>query len=230
MTRLSIIIPCLNEEAVIVRTLQALQPLRARGADVIVVDGGSSDATCELARTHADTMLQAPRGRSIQMNAGAARAGGDVLLFLHADSILPPMAGSAIVDGLAACGRHWGRFDVRIAGRDFLLPLIARSMNLRSRVTGVATGDQGIFVTRDAFDAVGGFPPLALMEDIAISKRLRQAYGMPLALRDTIVTSGRRWDSNGVLRTLLLMWRLRLAYFAGADSDKLAAHYGPERH
>ncbi len=230
MIRLSIIIPCLNEEAVIVPTLQVLQPLRARGAEVIVVDGGSSDATCELARTHADALLQAPRGRSSQMNAGAAQAEGGVLLFLHADSMLPPMADRTILDGLATPGRHWGRFDVRIAGRHFLLPVIARMMNLRSRVTGVATGDQGIFVTRDAFDALGGFPALALMEDVAISKRLRHAYGMPLALRDAIVTSGRRWETGGVLRTLLLMWRLRLAYFAGADPRRLAARYGPERH
>lgn len=230
MTRLSIIVPCLNEEAVIVPTLQALQPLRARGAEVIVADGGSSDATCELARAHADVMLQAPRGRSSQMNAGAAQARGDVLLFLHADSILPPTADRAIIDGLAAHRRRWGHFDVRIAGRHFLLPVIARSMNLRSRVTGVATGDQGIFATRDAFDAIGGFPPLALMEDVAISKQLRHAYGRPLALRAAIVTSGRRWETGGVLRTLLLMWRLRLAYFAGADPRKLAARYGPERH
>jgi rSAM/selenodomain-associated transferase 2 len=228
--KLSIIIPCLNEEAVIVGTLRALQPLRARGAEVIVVDGGSSDATCALAGAYADTILQAPRGRGSQMNAGAAQAHGDVLLFLHADSMLPPHADRAIRDGLAARGRHWGRFDVRITGHHALLPVIARMMNLRSRATGVVTGDQGIFVTRRAFVAIGGFPDLALMEDIALSKRLRHAYGMPLALRETIVTSGRRWETGGVLRTMLLMWRLRLAYFAGTDPRKLAARYGPERH
>jgi rSAM/selenodomain-associated transferase 2 len=222
--RLSIIVPVLNEEAGIAAALQALVPLRARGAEVIVVDGGSADRTAALAEPLCDRLIVAPRGRAAQMNAGAA-AHGDVLLFLHADTQLPADADRLIVAGLAQAGRGWGRFDVRIAGQHPLLPLIAVLMNLRSRLTGIATGDQAIFVDKAAFAAVGGYPEIALMEDIVLSRRLKRR-SRPLCLAARALTSGRRWEKHGVVRTVLTMWRLRLAFFFGAAPEKLAARYG----
>jgi rSAM/selenodomain-associated transferase 2 len=223
--RLSIIVPVLNEEAGIAAALQALVPLRARGAEVIVVDGGSADRTAALAGPLCDRLIVAPRGRAAQMNAGAGAAHGDVLLFLHADTQLPADADRLIVAGLAQAGRGWGRFDVRIAGQHPLLPLIAVLMNLRSRLTGIATGDQAIFVDKAAFAAVGGYPEIALMEDIVLSRRLKRR-SRPLCLAARALTSGRRWEKHGVVRTVLTMWRLRLAFFFGAAPEKLAARYG----
>jgi rSAM/selenodomain-associated transferase 2 len=159
------------------------------------------------------------------MNAGVERARGGVLVFLHADTRLPPDADRLILDDLARSGRAWGRFDVTIEGRSRLLPLVAALMNLRSRLTGIATGDQAMFVTSEAFARAGGFPGIALMEDVALSRRLKRV-SKPLCLRARVVTSGRRWDERGALRTILLMWRLRLAYFFGARPDTLAQRYG----
>jgi rSAM/selenodomain-associated transferase 2 len=223
---LSIIVPTLDEAAGIAATLASLQPLREQGHEVIVVDGGSRDGTPELARPLADRVLAAPRGRARQMNAGAQAARGEVLLFLHADTRLPPDAVQMAVEGLARSGRAWGRFDVEIEGRHRLLHVVARLMNLRSRLTGIATGDQAMFVWRAAFDAVGGFPPVALMEDIALSRALKRA-SRPLCLRARVVTSGRRWEARGVLRTITLMWWLRLRYALGASPDRLARSYDP---
>jgi rSAM/selenodomain-associated transferase 2 len=189
------------------------------------VDGGSQDGTVELAAPLADRILVAARGRASQMNAGAAKARGDALLFLHADTRLPPDADRLIVERLAASGRAWGRFDVTIAGRHPLLVLVGVTMNLRSRLTGIATGDQAMFVTRAAFDHAGGFPNIPLMEDVALSSRLKR-IGRPLCLKERVVTSGRRWERHGVMRTILLMWRLRLAYFFGAQPADLARWYG----
>jgi rSAM/selenodomain-associated transferase 2 len=224
MRRLTIVLPVLNEAAIIVGALQALAPLRARGAEVIVADGGSNDGTPDLARPLADRVIAAPRGRGATMDAGAALGSGDALLFLHADTTLPEYADRLIAIALAR--RAWGRFDLRIAGRQPLLAVVARMINWRSRATGIATGDQAIFVTREAFIAVGGFPDLPLMEDIAISRRLKRLC-RPFCIPTPVVTSGRRWDHNGVLRTILLMWRLRLAYYFGAEPDRLALRYGP---
>ena len=217
--RLSIIVPVLDEAAVIVQALAALAPLRAAGHEVIVVDGGSNDGTETLAAPLSDRVVRAPRGRARQMNAGAAVAGGDAMLFLHADTRLPERADALVAAALAQ--RPWGRFDVRIEGRSALLPVIAFFMNRRSRLTGIATGDQAIFVRRDAFV---GFPDLALMEDVAFSAAMRR-HARPACLRSRVVTSGRRWDERGALRTMLLMWRLRLAYRLGAAPDDLARRY-----
>ncbi len=221
---LSIVMPVLNEAAGIDAALAALAPYRQRGVEVIVADGGSSDGTPGRASPHADRVIAAPRGRAAQMNAGAAAARGDVLLFLHADTQLPDNADRLALDGLARSGRAWGRFDVRIDGGG-VLTLIAAMMNARSRLTGIATGDQAMFMTRDAFARVGGFPPIALMEDVALSASLKRT-GRPLTLRARVTTSGRRWQKNGTLRTVLLMWRLRLAFYFGADPAKLARAYG----
>jgi rSAM/selenodomain-associated transferase 2 len=221
---LSIIMPVLNEAGRIEAALAALASYRARGAEVIVVDGGSSDDTTALARPLADKVLSGPRGRALQMNTGAAAAKGDVLLFLHADTHLPDSADALVREGLKRSRRAWGRFDISIEGGD-LLRLVAAAMNARSRLTGIATGDQALFVTREAFAAAGGFAPIALMEDIALSARLKRV-SRPLCLRARVTTSGRRWQENGTLRTVLLMWSLRLRFFLGADSEHLAGVYG----
>jgi len=217
----------LNEGEGIAPTLDALADLRALGTEVIVVDGGSRDATIQRARLRADRVISAPRGRALQMNAGAAKATGDVLLFLHADTQLPRDADHVLLNGLERSGRAWGRFNVKIEGRSPLLILVGWLMGLRSRVTGIATGDQAIFVRRDAFQTAGGFPEIPLMEDIALCKRLKR-ISAPLCLSERVVTSGRRWEKHGVINTIVLMWRLRLAYYFGADPNELAQQYGYE--
>jgi rSAM/selenodomain-associated transferase 2 len=225
MSSLSIIMPVLDEAAGIVAALEALAPFRQRGVEVIVVDGGSRDDTVALARPLADQVIAAPRGRGAQMNAGAAAATGDVLLFLHADTTLPPGADALVLEGLRDSSWQWGRFDVRIEGRDRLLPVVAGLMNWRSLITGIATGDQAMFATRAAFASAGGFPDIPLMEDIALSKQLKR-ISRPLGLAARVVTSGRRYEARGVIRMIVMMWRLRLEYFLGADPAVLARRYG----
>ena len=218
--RLSIVLPVLDEADGIAATLALLAPLRQRGHEVIVVDGGSRDGTPALAAPAADQVCNSPRGRALQMNAGAAAAHGEVLLFLHADTALPPGADMLIAQALAG-GSCWGRFDVRIEGRSTVLPLVAALMNLRSRLTGIATGDQAIFVGTALFRRLGGYAELPLMEDIELSRRLR-AVGPPACLRQRVLTSGRRWEAFGVWRTIFLMWRLRWQYWRGTPAEVLA--------
>lgn len=232
MTSLSIIIPVLNEAPHIADALGRLAPLRARGTQVIVVDGGSTDGTPRHAAAFADEIVIAGRGRATQMNAGAAQAEGDVLLFLHADTNLPADADYLIAGGLEGgaahsrhARRHWGRFDVAIDGTHPMLTVIAAMMNLRSRLTGIATGDQAIFIERAAFVALGGFPAQPLMEDIEFCRQAKR-FGPPACLLQKVITSGRRWEKHGVWRTIWLMWRLRLAYFLGAEPHRLAVEYG----
>lgn len=224
MLTVSVIVPALNEAATIAATLAPLQAARTAGHEIIVVDGGSTDATVDRARALADSVIASPPGRARQMNAGAGIATGDVLWFLHADTLAPADAIDGIGDALAESHRCWGRFDVRLSGNHWPFRLIERAMNLRSCLTRIATGDQGIFVTREAFAAVGGYADIPLMEDIALSKRLRK-HTPPACLKSRLVTSSRRWERNGILRTVLLMWRLRLAYFLGAAPDALAERY-----
>lgn len=221
---LSIIIPVLNEAAGIVATVTALQPLRARGCEVIVADGGSTDGSPDLARPLADRVVSSDLGRARQQNAGAAEATGDVLLFLHADTRLPEDADRIVIDGLRASGRGWGRFDVRLTGGHPMLRVIERMIGARSRLSGIATGDQAIFVRREWFARAGGFPGIPLMEDVALSKALKR-LGTPLCLRETVVTSSRRWEERGVWRTMALMWRLRLEFWLGTDPERLAERY-----
>lgn len=229
--RLAIIIPTLNEAAGIETALQQLSELRARGARVIVADGGSRDDTVARAARLADRVVDSPRGRALQMNAGARAPEAqecDVLLFLHADTRLPAEADRTIFRGLSNSTSRWGRFDVTIDGQAALLPLVATLMNWRSRLTGICTGDQALFVERGTFLAMEGFAPIALMEDIEFCRRAR-TMTPPLALRERVLTSGRRWERDGVVRTIWLMWQLRLAYFFGADPAELARRYRDAR-
>jgi rSAM/selenodomain-associated transferase 2 len=224
----SVVIPTLNEAANIEAALARLQPWRARGHEVIVADGGSEDGTPDLARPLADGVVAARRGRAQQMNAGAREAQGDVLLFLHADTRLPKDADRLIPENLERSGLAWGRFDVRIDGRHVLLGIVAWFMNRRSRLTSVCTGDQSIFVRRDLFMRLGGYPHIELMEDIALSKLLRR-YSRPLRIAAPVLTSARRWEARGVWRTVLLMWWLRLCYFLGASPAHLLRVYEGRR-
>jgi rSAM/selenodomain-associated transferase 2 len=226
--RLSVIVPALNEATAITTTLMALQPLRTRGHQVIVVDGGSHDLTVELSRPLADRVMQAKAGRATQMRAGADVADGSVLWFLHADTIAPENADRLIAQALRLAPTGWGRFDVQLSQTRPLLKCVAWMMNQRSRLSGIATGDQGIFVRRRLYDDVGGFPEIPLMEDIAISRALRR-HGRPASIRQPLVSSPRRWLAHGVFRTILHMWALRLAYFLGVSPERLAACYAPHR-
>lgn len=220
--KISIIIPALNEAENIVATLTPLQLLRAEGHEVILCDGGSSDATIALAQPLVDRVVNSERGRAVQMNSGAAVAAGDVLLFLHADTQLPESAAALIENALL--NGTWGRFDVRLSGSHWLLRLIEFMMNRRSRLTGICTGDQALFIRQGLFRAVGGFPEIPLMEDIAISRALTP-QNHPACITIPVISSSRRWERYGMLRTMVLMWRLRLAFFCGADPQRLAERY-----
>jgi len=226
-TQLSIIIPVLNEAVVIKNTLAALGALRLQGAEVIVVDGGSTDDTVDLAVQASDWILTSPSGRAVQMNYGAKFARGDYLLFLHADTLFSDDAWKQLTAAIRD-RRLWGRFDVRLSGRNVLLRIVESAMNLRSRLTGIATGDQAIFVQSSAFHDVGGYSEIALMEDIELSKKLKQRE-LPVCLNSKVVTDSRRWEEHGILRTIALMWSLRLLYFMGVDASLLAKIYARKK-
>jgi rSAM/selenodomain-associated transferase 2 len=226
---LSIIIPALNEADGLESTLRPLQALRAHAVEVILVDGGSVDATRELAAPMVDRVLRSAPGRALQMNAGALAAQGDILLFLHADSQLPDRADELIEAALAVPHSQWGRFDVKISGRHWMLPVIAWCMNQRSRLTGIATGDQGIFVRRSAFLRLGGFPNQPLMEDIEFSAQISR-LALPVFIARRITTSGRRWERNGLWRTIFLMWRLRWQYARGTSAADIHRAYDGRQH
>jgi len=222
--KLSIVVPLLNEAQELPRLLERLSLLARHGSEVIIADGGSDDGSADIAEHAGFIVVRSAKGRARQMNAGAAQARGEVLLFLHADTQLPDEAPMWIEHALADNSAAWGRFDVRISGRHFMLKVVSRLMNLRSRLTGIATGDQAMFLTRAAFDAVGGFPDQPLMEDIELSGRLL-ALGRPACISRCVITSGRRWETKGVWRTILLMWRLRWDYWRGVPARQLAEAY-----
>ncbi len=224
MVRLSIIVPVLNEAAHLPRMLAQLLGHQQGACEVLLVDGGSQDDTVAMARSAGFKVLIAERGRAEQMNFGAQAAKGEILLFLHADTQLPDQADQIIIKAMQDDSRHWGRFNVRIAGRARMLKVIATLMNIRSAWTGIATGDQAIFVRRQVFQRMGGFPQQALMEDIEFSKRIKNR-SRPICLYQKVTTSGRRWEAKGLWRTIFLMWGLRSAYFFGADPESLAKRY-----
>lgn len=222
--KLSIVVPVLNEADALPVLLERLLPLVRHGCEVIIADGGSEDGSADIARCGGFTVVRAPRGRARQMNAGAAHATGAALLFLHADTELPEGADVLVGQALSGGATRWGRFDVCIAGRPAMLRVVGLMMNLRSRLTGIATGDQAMFVTRAAFVAAGGFPDQPLMEDIELSRRLR-AISRPACIARCATTSGRRWETRGVWRTIFLMWRLRWDYWRGVPASQLAEAY-----
>ncbi len=221
-SQLSVVVPILNEEPQLPELFQHLSPLSHH--QIIFVDGGSDDQSTRLVQQAGFSLVQSEKGRARQMNAGAAMATGDIVLFLHADTRLPPSAEQLIIESMYNTGKVWGRFDARITGNHWLLPVVARMMSWRSRLTGIATGDQAIFIRRSVFNRLGGFSDIPLMEDIEISRRLNRE-SKPVCLRACVTTSGRRWMSRGVLRTIVLMWYLRFAYWRGVSPEKLASLY-----
>jgi rSAM/selenodomain-associated transferase 2 len=225
---LSVIIPALNEAEYIQSTLVPLQSMRARGVEVVLVDGGSDDETVSLARPFTDRVIRSARGRAQQMQAGVAISSGRVLWFLHADTRVPDNADQLILAALENGLFGWGRFDVTLSGGHILLRTIAWLMNRRSRLTGIATGDQAIFIRRELFDRIGGFQPIPLMEDIALSRALKQ-HCRPACINQKIESSPRRWHKHGVTRTILSMWGLRFAYFLGVSPEQLAKYYVDNR-
>ena len=223
LSELSLVIPVFNEEAVVTSFLESLQDLRCHGVEVILVDGGSHDATCKKAANLVDTLVTVKPGRARQMNAGAHVASGNYFCFLHADTCLPSSA-AGIFSEFMASGCCWGRFDVRLSGRRAMFTVIAKLINWRSRLSGIATGDQALFMSRDTFTAVGGFPDIPLMEDVAISRELRKIC-RPYCSRATVTTSSRRWQQKGVWPTIFLMWKLRWLYFRGRSPEELHRQY-----
>lgn len=222
--RISIVIPVLNEGKQVVGFLEGLQPYRNQNIEIIVVDGGSDDRTVELATRFADMVIESIRGRANQMNRGVDSATGDILLFLHADTRLPQRFRETLAGEFWESESSWGRFDVKLTGSHYLFRVIEFFINWRSRLTGIATGDQAIFMKRPVFDRLGGFLPVPCMEDIALSTELKK-ISKPFCIHNPVTTSSRRWEQEGILRTVLLMWRLRLAYFFGADPARLVHLY-----
>jgi rSAM/selenodomain-associated transferase 2 len=218
---LSVIVPVLNEADEI---LDLIESVRGASVELIIVDGGSSDATAAIARRTGTRVIDSGMGRARQMNAGAKVATGDSLLFLHADTRLPEGFEAEVCRALVSSRHDWGRFDVRLSGQAYGLRLVEFMMNLRSRLTGICTGDQAMYVRREAFESIGGFPEISLMEDIAVSKKLR-GVSRPHCSALRVTTSSRRWETRGIVKTVLLMWRLRSAYFFGASPDQLARRY-----
>jgi len=223
MTLYTIVIPTLNEEVEIQVCLMQLQGFRAKGIEVIVADGGSIDRIPQLVEGLCDQFILARRERAVQMNAGARRARGEMIFFLHVDTRLPENF-SEIITSIETDTFNWGRFDIKLSGQRWLFRVIEAMVNIRSRLTGIATGDQVIFMTQKIYRAVDGFPEIALMEDIAMSRRLK-SISPPLCLRQKVTTSSRRWEKNGIMTTIIKMWWLRFAYFIGVNPEKLAAQY-----
>jgi rSAM/selenodomain-associated transferase 2 len=224
--RITVVIPVLNEEKTIATTLSALMVLAPD--EVIVVDGGSRDRTRAIIEKTNTLLLSSPRGRARQMNRGAKEANGDVLLFLHADTRLPASALEDIRAVLRDPECIGGRFDVELEGDHWALKWIGALISLRSRVTKVATGDQAIFVRRKVFEEIGRFPDIPIMEDIALSHMLKKK-GKVACLKSRVVTSARRWEVEGVWRTIFKMWMLKLLFLAGLPPVHLKRFYADTR-
>ena len=218
---ISVIIPVLNEALQIPLTLEPLQPLRGKQIEVIVVDGGSDDETVLVATPLADKILHSHRGRAKQMNLGAAQATGTTLLFLHADTCLPSPLDQTIQ---SITDPSWGRFNVQLNDPHWMYKIIAKMMNWRSCITGIATGDQAMFVKRDLFERLGGFADIPLMEDIELSRRLLK-LGRPSCLRKRVLVSTRYWQNHGMILSVIKMWLLRSAYFLGVSPHRLMKIY-----
>ena len=224
---LSIIIPTYNEENNIESTINNIEQLSGNSQlEIIIADGGSTDNTVNIVRSHKCQVINSKKGRGTQLNAGASTAKGDILLFLHADTLLPENFVVYINNSLHNKNTNglWGRFDVKLSGKHFLFRVIEKMISLRSKITGIATGDQAIFVGREIFLTIGGYKDIPIMEDVELSKRLKK-ISSPICLKNYVITSSRRWEDNGVIRTILLMWLLRLLYFLGVNPFTLKRFY-----
>ncbi len=222
--RLSIVIPCLNEADNILNTLNALQPARKRGCEIILSDGGSTDNTLSIAKKNVDKIIHSKAGRAIQMNNGAEKSNGDIICFLHADTITPDNVDKIILSALDRSNKQWGFFKIKLNHKHFIFRIIEWFINTRSSLSKVATGDQGIFITKTTFNKLSGFANIALMEDIELTKRLKK-ISSPIVIKQVLLTSSRRWEKHGIVNTVFLMWQLRLRYFFGASPLSLAKKY-----
>ena len=223
MPNISIIIPVFNEADIVVSALKHLASITDNRCEIILVDGGSKDRTKELARPYVDKLIDThSSGRAIQMNAGAKKANGNQFLFLHCDTRLP----DNFIDLILVCNSDWGFFQVNLSGRKWMFRIIESMINIRSRLTRIATGDQALFINKEVFLALGGFATIPLMEDVEICKRLRKQHKLE-CIKIPVLTSSRRWEKLGIWRTIFLMWRLRLSYFLGVSPNKLALKYYP---
>jgi len=230
--QLSIILPTLNEAEHLNEVLDDLQHFREKGHQLIIVDGGSADDTLMIAQSmieqqRVDHVLVSKKGRALQMNAGAEVATGDVLLFLHADTRLPHCADDVLskaFEQISQANKFWGRFDVRLSGNKWGFRVIETFINLRSRMTSIATGDQAIFVESSLFRQIDAYPEIALMEDVAISQRLKKVSS-PVCLSEKVITSSRRWETRGIIATVFLMWKIRFLYFMGVSPTRLVKMY-----
>ncbi len=224
MPLVSIIVPVLNESASIEKTLTYLKPALQHGHELIIVDGGSSDDTLEKCKQYTDRIFSSPKGRAMQMNLGANRASNNILVFLHADTQVPQNFTECIVNSLMSKQYYWGFFKVKLSGKHLVLKLISYFMNLRSCLSGIATGDQAIFISKTLFETINGFKEIPLMEDIELSRLLKK-HSRPCCINSCVTTSSRKWENEGVLKTVYLMWKIRLLYFFGMSSDKLVKIY-----
>jgi rSAM/selenodomain-associated transferase 2 len=222
--KVSVIIPIFNEVLAIQEALARLQWLTEAGHEVVVVDGGSVDESVALAQQGSVRVIRSVKGRARQMNAGARQSSGDLLLFLHIDTMLPRSGFDHLLEYIKEDEDIWGRFDARLSGEHKMFRLIETTMNWRSRITGIATGDQAIFISRRLFEHIGGFADIPLMEDVEISRRLKK-LNRPICMKDAVTTSSRRWEAEGIYRTIWLMWRLRFSYWMGSDPASLAQKY-----
>ncbi len=220
---IGVVIPVLNEWQRVESLLEKAEEWHV--GEVIFVDGGSTDGTQDILDALGAHWIASRQGRALQMNEAARRVRGDILVFLHADTDV----GEDAFKLISVLFERYpdivgGRFDVRLSGKGVMFRVIEFMINLRSRLTRISTGDQAMFVRRDVFESLGGFPEQPILEDIEFSRRLKRA-GHVICLRNKVVTSSRRWEQHGIFRTVLLMWKIRLFYWFGVSPDRLAKMY-----
>jgi len=224
MSLISIIIPTLNESESIEKTLNSLHTTLKEGNELIIVDGGSNDDTILKCKNYTDKVYTATKGRAIQMNVGADKSTNDILLFLHADTLMPQNFSAENLTALATITNEWGFFKVKFTSHHLLLRLVSTLMNTRSCLTRIATGDQAIFIKKELFKKIGGYKEIPLMEDIELSISLKK-YSKPYCVKEFVMTSSRKWESNGIIKTIILMWKIRFLYFFGVSPQKLVNIY-----
>ena len=239
MATVSIIIPVLNEAGNLAHLFTNINKLNPKPQQVILVDGGSTDDSIDIIRIFINELMpdnnrkidwqmtESKSGRALQMNTGAALATAEILLFLHADTQLPIDAIESISE--ATKRAEWGRFDVQIDSRQLMLKLVSQMINWRSKLSGIATGDQAIFISQSLFEQIGGYPNQALMEDVELCNQLKSTQlkdiAKPACLKNKVITSARRWQQHGTWRTILLMWHLRFDYWRGVSADNIKQRY-----
>jgi len=224
MLKLSIIIPVLNEETCLINNQEKLKSLLADGHEILVIDGGSQDKSVKIANAIGCKTLITKASRGYQLHFGAKHSKNELLLFLHADTLLPSNAAELILQALTPTNNHWGRFNIKFSNPNLVFSVVAWFMNKRSYLTAIVTGDQAMFIKRDSYFICGGFPDFPIMEDIEISKRLKM-MALPICLSDEVISSSRKWETQGVLKTIIKMWCLRLMFFLGVSTEKLAKSY-----